>query len=740
MKAYCTKKSEILYQETKNYLLDGVASSFQKAPDEDFPICMTHGKGSHLYDVDGNEYIDYVAGLCPMLLGYANQSVNQAVRNQLKKGTHFAATTPELVQLSKLLTEIIPCGEVVSFENSGTEANMFAWRVARGYTGKKKIIKFEGQYHGWADEQKISIDGSCMEDLGEMYSPNRLMTTMGQRQAAAEDMVVLPWNRIEILEDYLTEHKEEVAAVVMEPFMCDNGPIPPLPGYLEKVREITRACGVILIFDEVITGFRLALGGAQEYFGVTPDMAVFAKAATAGFPLAFIAGKREIMSCGVPASGTFNGNPLAVSAAMAGKDYHTSKQLFQEACEILPGGVNSPVRAFRSVGRNPVFIKKAYKDRVVDEDGNEWIDYLCSWGPGILGHANEKVVKEIQKAAESGLTFGAATAKEVELAKLIKQCMPSLEMVRMVSSGTEAVMSALRLARGYTRRDKIIKFAGCYHGHTDSMLVKAGSAGLTTGVPDSLGIPKALSEDTLVAIYNNEASVETLFEQYKGEIACVIVEPLAANMGVVPPKEGFLEFLREITKKNGTLLIFDEVITGFRLALGGASEYFGVKPNLTTLGKIVGGGMPVGAYGGRKEIMEMISPLGGVYQAGTLSGNPLAMTAGIATLKELMTHPGIYKELEEKAKILEASMNKMNAVQVNRCGSLLSVFFTEESVVDLESAKTADVQRFSDYFNYLFDRGIYVAPSQFEAVFLSKEHSAEDIRSTCEVLEEYAQQ
>lgn len=334
MKKYITEKSKNLYNETKKYLLGGVASSFHKGATEEYPICITHGKGSRLFDVDGNEYIDYVAGLCPMLLGYANDEINAAVREQLKKGTHFAATTPELVKLSEMLTEVIPCAEIVSFQNSGTEANMFAFRLARAYTGKNKIIKFEGQYHGWADEQKISIDANKIDDLGDRENPSRFMTTIGQRKAAADDMIVIPWNDAEYLENTLMKYDGEIAAVVMEPFMCDNGPIPPLPGYLETVRKITRKYHVLLIFDEVITGFRLSLGGAQELFGVIPDIGVFAKATTAGFPLAFIGGRREVMECNVPASGTFNGHPFAVAAAIAAISIYKRPETYKQLNDI----------------------------------------------------------------------------------------------------------------------------------------------------------------------------------------------------------------------------------------------------------------------------------------------------------------------------------------------------------------------------------------------------------------------
>lgn len=334
MEQYRTAKSEQLYEEAKKYLMHGVASSFHKGATEEYPICISSGKGSRLYDVDGNVYIDYVAGLCPMLLGYANDELSAALREQMKKGTHFAAPTPELVQLAKLLTEVIPCAEIVSFQNSGTEANMFAARIARAYTGKAKIVKFEGQYHGWADEQKISIDAGTLSDLGDISAPARYMNTPGQRLAATDDILVVPWNDATRLEAVLKAHGDEIAAVIMEPFMCDNGPIPPEKGYLEACRMLTEKYKVLLIFDEVITGFRLALGGAQEYFGVTPDLAVFAKAATAGFPLAFIGGKRKVMQCGVPASGTFNGNPFVIAAARKAIEIYQRKETYVHLNEI----------------------------------------------------------------------------------------------------------------------------------------------------------------------------------------------------------------------------------------------------------------------------------------------------------------------------------------------------------------------------------------------------------------------
>ncbi|MGN0350730.1 MAG: glutamate-1-semialdehyde 2,1-aminomutase [Roseburia sp.] len=416
-----------------------------------------------------------------------------------------------------------------------------------------------------------------------------------------------------------------------------------------------------------------------------------------------------------------------------------SIELFEAAKKHIPGGVNSPVRAFGSVGRTPRFIASAKGDRITDVDGNEMIDFICSWGPGILGHAHPQVIKKVQEACEAGLTYGAPTEKEVELAELIAELIPSMEVSRLVSSGTEAVMSAIRAARGYTGRDKIMKFKGCYHGHSDGLLVKAGSAALTTSVPDSAGVPADYTKNTLVALYNDRNSVEELFAANPDSIAAVIVEPVAANMGVVLPEPGFLEFLREITKHYGALLIFDEVITGFRLALGGAQEYFGITPDLTTLGKIVGGGMPIGAYGGKREIMQVISPDGPVYQAGTLSGNPIATTAGIETLKILKEDKSIYERLEQKGKRLADAVRAVAGKQVcvNQIGSLLSVFFTDKVVKDYESAVSSDTTRYADYFSYLLDRGIYVAPAQFEAMFVSDAHTEEDIEQTCKVIAEY---
>ena len=414
-----------------------------------------------------------------------------------------------------------------------------------------------------------------------------------------------------------------------------------------------------------------------------------------------------------------------------------SENMFEEAKKIMPGGVNSPVRAYQAVHRSPLFIDHAKGSKIVDVDGKEYIDYVCSWGPGILGHADDRVIKAVQDACAKGLTFGAPTEKETILAELVQEIMPSMEMMRLVNSGTEAVMSAIRVARGYTGRDKIVKFRGCYHGHSDGLLVKAGSGALTQAVPDSLGVPADYTKNTLVAEYNDIDSVKQLFEQYGKEIATVVVEPVAANMGVVPPKQGFLEDLREITQQYGALLIFDEVITGFRLSLGGAQEYYGITPDLTTLGKIIGGGMPMAAYGGRREIMEKVAPLGGVYQAGTLSGNPIATTAGITTLRILKENADhIYPQIADATRQLEDAARDTfgDSVQVNQVGSLMSVFFTKEPVVDYDSATSSDTEAYAAYFNAMLQQGIYLAPSQFEAMFVSAVHSKEDLARTIEAM------
>ncbi len=418
-----------------------------------------------------------------------------------------------------------------------------------------------------------------------------------------------------------------------------------------------------------------------------------------------------------------------------------SGELFETAKQYISGGVNSPVRAFGVVGGVPRFIDRAAGSHIWDVDGNEYIDYVCSYGPGILGHAHPQVVAAVQKACEKGLTYGAPTEREVELAKLLSEMIPSMEVSRLVSSGTEAVMSAIRVARGYTGRDKLIKFEGCYHGHADGLLVKAGSAALTMSVQNSAGVPAGYAEHTLVASYNDRQSVESLFAACKGQIAAVIVEPVAANMGVVLPEEGFLSFLRQITEDEGALLIFDEVITGFRLGLGGAQAYFGIKPDLTTLGKIVGGGMPIGAYGGRREIMDMVSPVGPVYQAGTLSGNPIATAAGLATLRILKEDTEIYNRLEKKAERIAEVLRREGGekISVNQVGSLLGVFFTPNGVNNYEHVLCSDQAAYARYFHFMLEHGIYLAPSQFEAMFISDAHSEEDIDSTCEWMIQYFQ-
>ena len=419
-----------------------------------------------------------------------------------------------------------------------------------------------------------------------------------------------------------------------------------------------------------------------------------------------------------------------------------SEKIFEEAVRFIPGGVNSPVRAFGSIGSTPRMIARASGANMWDEDGNEYIDFIGSWGPMILGHSHTQVLEAVIDACAKGLSFGAATKIEVEMAKLICDSISSIDMIRMVNSGTEAVMSAIRAARGFTGRDKIIKFTGCYHGHSDGLLVKAGSGAMTSGIPDSAGVPAGCTKDTLTAAYNDLDSVDELFRQFPEEIACVIVEPVAANMGVVLPEAGFLEGLRYLCTRYGALLIFDEVITGFRLAFGGAQEYFGVRPDLTTYGKIIGAGMPVGAYGGRREIMEMVAPVGPVYQAGTLSGNPVAMAAGFAQLSILREHPEYYRELNEKAdiffrKLAVAVEAAGKPCQVNHIGSLGCLFFTGEKVRDYESAKTSDTARYADYCNYMLNRGIYLAPAQFEAMFFSMAHTTEQLDHTVDVAMEY---
>ncbi len=422
-----------------------------------------------------------------------------------------------------------------------------------------------------------------------------------------------------------------------------------------------------------------------------------------------------------------------------------SEALFTEAIEHIPGGVNSPVRAFGSVGETPRFIASAKGAYMTDADGQTYLDFVGSWGPMILGHNHPEVLADVIEACREGLSFGAATEREVEMADLICSIVPSIEMVRMVNSGTEAVMSAIRAARGFTGRNKIIKFAGCYHGHSDAMLVKAGSGVMTAGIPDSAGVPAGCTQDTLTAVYNDLDSVQAIFDQFRGEIAAVIVEPVAANMGVVLPKEGFLEGLRRICTEQGSLLIFDEVITGFRLSLSGAQGYFGVEPDLTTFGKIIGGGMPVGAYGGRKDVMKLIAPSGPVYQAGTLSGNPVAMAAGLRQLKLLRETPDFYKKLNHKADVFfEGMQEAVKAAgkpwQINHIGSLGCIFFTDRPVTNYAEAKTSDTKKFGEYFSYMIKNGIYLAPSQFEAMFLSAAMTEEELANTLEIFKEYLKQ
>ncbi|WP_418792577.1 glutamate-1-semialdehyde 2,1-aminomutase [Phosphitispora sp. TUW77] len=418
------------------------------------------------------------------------------------------------------------------------------------------------------------------------------------------------------------------------------------------------------------------------------------------------------------------------------KGFSKSVKFFEEAQKYIPGGVNSPVRAFKSVGHDPVFIDKALGAKIFDVDGNEYIDYVGSWGPMILGHQHPEVVMALKSYLDKGTSYGAPTELETEMAKTIIEAFPAMDMVRMVNSGTEATMSALRVARGYTGRNKIVKFEGCYHGHADSLLIKAGSGALTLGVPTSPGVPENIAINTITAQFNDLETVEKIFELEGEDIAAVIVEPVPGNMGVVPPQPGFLEGLREITGKYGALLIFDEVMTGFRVAYGGAQVRFGIEPDMTCLGKVIGGGLPVGAYGGRKEIMEKIAPSGPIYQAGTLSGNPLAMTAGLVTLKQLQA-PGIYDELEKKAAKLaeglaDAADRTGAGVSFNRVGSMVCTFFTGEPVIDFVSACTSDTKKFAAFFRIMLKKGVYLAPSQFEAAFVSLAHSDADIERTIE--------
>ncbi|MBD8134827.1 glutamate-1-semialdehyde 2,1-aminomutase [Peribacillus frigoritolerans] len=421
------------------------------------------------------------------------------------------------------------------------------------------------------------------------------------------------------------------------------------------------------------------------------------------------------------------------------RSYEKSKKAFAEAKNLMPGGVNSPVRAFKSVDMDPIFMERGKGSKMYDIDGNEYIDYVLSWGPLILGHTNDRVVESLKKVAESGTSFGTSTLVENELAKLVMERVPSIEMIRMVSSGTEATMSALRLARGITGRDKILKFEGSYHGHGDSLLIKAGSGVATLGLPDSPGVPEGIAKNTITVAYNDLAATKYAFEQFGEDIACIIVEPVAGNMGVVPPQPGFLEGLREVTTQYGALLIFDEVMTGFRVGYNCAQGYFGIVPDLTCLGKVIGGGLPVGAFGGKREFMEQIAPSGTIYQAGTLSGNPLAMTAGLETLSQLT--PESYVEFTRKGDMLEkgigAAADKYGVPHTfNRAGSMIGLFFTNEDVVNYDTAKTSDLEFFASYYREMANQGIYLPPSQFEGLFLSTAHSDEDIEKTIAAAEQ----
>ena len=422
-----------------------------------------------------------------------------------------------------------------------------------------------------------------------------------------------------------------------------------------------------------------------------------------------------------------------------------SEKLFERAVKRIPGGVNSPVRAYGAIGEAPRFIERADGCYIYDVDGNRYIDYIDSWGPMILGHNFPAIRESVLKACEKGLSFGCATEIEVEMAEFICDRIPHVDMIRMVNSGTEAVMSAIRVARGYTGKNKIIKFAGCYHGHSDCLLVSAGSGVMASGIPDSAGVPAGCTQDTLTAVYNNLESVKMLFEENEGQIAAVIVEPVAANMGVVLPKEGFLKGLRELCTNHGAVLIFDEVITGFRLAFGGVQERFGIEADLVTYGKIIGAGMPVGAFGGKREIMEVIAPVGHVYQAGTLSGNPVAMAAGLTQLKILKNHPEIYTHMSQMGEKLYEGMKELvkkygKPWKVNHIGSLGCIYFTDQDVENYEDAKTSDTEEFARYFHYMLEHGIHLGPSQFEAMFLSNAHTEETTKETLEIFEGFLKQ
>lgn len=420
-------------------------------------------------------------------------------------------------------------------------------------------------------------------------------------------------------------------------------------------------------------------------------------------------------------------------------DMTYSKDAYKEAVDLMPGGVNSPVRAFKSVGMSPVFMESGKGSKITDIDGNEYIDYVLSWGPLLLGHAQEQVVQKLKSSVEKGTSFGASTTLENRLAELVIERVPSVEMVRMVNSGTEATMSALRLARGYTGRDIIVKFEGNYHGHGDSLLIKAGSGVATLGLPDSPGVPASIAKNTITVPYNDLESINEVFSQYGDQIAAVIVEPVSGNMGVVPPKEGFLEGLRKTTEDYGSLLIMDEVMTGFRVGYHCAQGYFGVTPDITCLGKVIGGGLPVGAYGGKREIMEYIAPAGSIYQAGTLSGNPLAMTAGYETLSQIKQSD--YENMNKKIDLLiegyKSAASKYDIpLQVNRAGSMIGFFFTNEEVIDFESAQTSDTDLFAAYYRGMIEAGVFLPPSQFEGLFLSTAHTEEDIEKTVKIVDD----
>ncbi|MFN3327001.1 MAG: glutamate-1-semialdehyde 2,1-aminomutase [Bryobacteraceae bacterium] len=415
--------------------------------------------------------------------------------------------------------------------------------------------------------------------------------------------------------------------------------------------------------------------------------------------------------------------------------YSQSERLFKRAQKSIPGGVNSPVRAFRGVGGTPPFIARGEGSRIYDADGNEYIDYVGSWGPLLLGHRHPVIIEALREVLEIGTSFGAPTEREIELAERIREAVPSMEMVRLVNSGTEATMSALRLARGFTGRDITIKFEGCYHGHVDSLLVKAGSGMATLGIADTVGVPKSFAETTMSLPFNCIPALEVAFRERGDQIAAVIVEPIAGNMGCIPPAPGFLEALRELTARHGALLIFDEVMTGFRVAYGGAQSLYNIRPDVTTLGKVIGGGLPIAAYGGRADILSKIAPAGPIYQAGTLSGNPMAVAAGLAMLRHLKAHPELYAQID--ARTAQLTANPPEGITVNRVGSMFTFFFTNTAVTDYESAKLSDTARFRQFFHWMLDRGVYLAPSQFEAGFVSTAHSEEDIRRTVETARQF---